>query len=245
MNVEEVHLWRGSLEQRALRHEPTKPFQFAYFDRQLGHPDWLGKFVLDFGGNRGNILQDPCCRIDVRKYYCVDVIKDAIAEGRATFPAAHWFHYDRYNCSFNPTGVVDLPIPDLGRTFDVILAYSVFTHTTLDEMQDLVAQLEQRLAPGGALAFTFIDPHWNDNLAWRLQRVNAKADVERSVDARWCSLVNGELFVENSGSWTNEADSCLTYHVFYTEEFLREQFPTAIIRPPVNGEMQHCCIIRK
>ena len=243
MNVEEVHLWRGSREQQALRRQPTDAFQFAYFDRQLGHPDWPGKFVFDFGGNRGNILKDPCCKIEPRNYYCLDVINDAIEEGRKTFPEAHWFHYDRYNCSFNPTGVVDLPIPDLGREFDVILAYSVFTHTTLEEMRDLVAQLEQRLSSGGTLAFTFIDPYWNENLKWRLNRSNLNGVLDRG--ARWCALVDGELFVENNGRWANEIDSCVSYHVFYTEEFMREQFPGAIIRAPVNDEMQHCCIIRK
>ena len=250
MNVEEVHLWRGSVEQQALRSQSVKTSQFAYFDKQLDRPDWAGKSVLDFGGNRGNILQDPSCRIDRSSYYCLDVIKEAIDEGRKTFPDAHWFHYDRYNCSFNPTGIANLPIPDFERKFDVILAYSVFTHTTLEEMTELVSQLEARLAPGGTFAFTFIDPHWNGNLKWRLQRVNGKADVEQSVGARWCALVNDELFIENNGRWVDEtepclANSCLTYHVFYTEEFLRELFPRAIVRPPVNGEMQHCCIIRK
>jgi len=250
MNVEEVHLWRGSVEQQALRSQSVKTSQFAYFDKQLDRPDWAGKSVLDFGGNRGNILQDPSCRIDRSSYYCLDVIKEAIDEGRKTFPDAHWFHYDRYNCSFNPTGIANLAIPDFERKFDVILAYSVFTHTTLEEMTELVSQLEARLAPGGTFAFTFIDPHWNGNLKWRLQRVNGKADVEQSVGARWCALVNDELFIENNGRWVDETDSCLansclTYHVFYTEEFLRELFPRAIVRPPVNGEMQHCCIIRK
>lgn len=250
MNVEEVHIWRGSGEQQALRREPIRAFQFAYFDRQLDHPDWKGKSVLDFGGNRGNILRDPACRIEPQNYHCVDVIREAIDEGRQTFPEAHWFHYDRYNCSFNPEGAVDLPIPNLGREFDVILAYSVFTHTTLEEMKEMVGQLEQRLAPEGCLAFTFIDPHWRGNLRWRLERANPDADLEsildRSRGAGWCALVNGaELFVENNGRWSNETDSCLTYHVFYTEEFLREQFPQAIVRRPVNDEMQHCCIIRK
>jgi len=53
------------------------------------------------------------------------------------------------------------------------------------------------------------------------------------------------LFIESNGQWSNENDSCLSYHVFYTEEYLREQFPHALIRPPVNNEMQHCCIIHK
>jgi len=249
MNVEEVHVWRGSPEQQALRSRRVKASQFAYFDEQLDHPDWARKSVLDFGGNRGNILHDPNCAIRQQNYYCVDVIRDAIEEGRQTFPDAHWFHYDRYNCSFNPTGLANLAIPEFGTDFDIILAYSVFTHTTLEEMHDLVAQLRTKLAPGGSLAFTFIDPHWQDNLKWRLERSKPGADLEsvleRSRSARWCSLVEGELFVESNGRWSNEVESCLTYHVFYAEEFMRELFPRATIRPPVNGEMQHCCIVHK
>lgn len=250
MYIEEVHVWRGSREQKALRGRALKTSQFTYFDAQLDHPDWTGKSVLDFGGNRGGLLSDPACRIRPADYYCLDVIRDAIAHGRIMFPHGHWFHYDRYNCSFNPSGVHDLPIPDLGQEFDIILAYSVFTHTTLAEMKDLVGQLATRLAPGGTLAFTFIDPHWQENLKWRLERANPEGDLEAVLaqgrDARWCSLVNGkELHVESSGSWTNEAESCLTYHVFYTEAFMRELFPQAIIREPANNEMQHCCLIRR
>lgn len=247
--IEEVHIWRGSAEQQALRSQSVKTSQFAYFDKQLDHPDWSGKSVLDFGGNRGNILRDPTCQINPRNYHCLDIIKDAIDEGRSKFPEAHWFHYDRYNCSFNPTGVVELPIPDLGHKFDIILAYSVFTHTTLAEMKDLVRQLEAQLAPGGTLAFTFIDPHWNENLKWRLERTNLDRDLQdilkSSRGARWCSLVGGELYIEHDGSWSNETEACLTYHVFHTTDFLREQFPHAIVRTQVNDEMQHCCLIRK
>lgn len=249
MNIEEVHVWRGTPEQRALRTQAVKAGQFAYFDEQLDHPDWSGKLVLDFGGNRGNILFDAACEIQPGDYYCIDVIKDAIDDGRRTFPEAHWAHYDRYNCSFNPDGVVDLAVPEFDVEFDVILAYSVFTHTTLEEMRDLVAQLQAKLVPGGKLAFTFIDPHWQDNLKWRLERTRSELDIEGLLDcarnARWCSLVNDKLFIESNGHWSNERDSCMTYHVFYTEEFMREQFPHATIRPPVNGEMQHCCIMQR
>lgn len=249
MIIEEVHVWRGSPAQRASRTHAVKTSQFAYFDTQLDHPDWSGKSVLDFGGNRGNLLFDTACQIRQRDYYCVDVIRDAINDGRRVFPDAHWIHYDRYNCSFNPEGITGLPVPDFGRKFDIILAYSVFTHTTLEEMKELVAQLESKLLPGGTLAFTFIDPHWNENLEWRLKYSHPDLDPKNLLDwsrnARWCSLVNGELFIESNGEWSNQTESCLTYHVFHTEEFMREQFPHAIIRPPVNGEMQHCCIVRK
>jgi SAM-dependent methyltransferase len=248
MAIEEVHLWRGSEEQRALRAQFLKSTQFAYFDAQLDHPDWQGKRVLDFGGNKGNLLRDPSCTIRHEDYYCLDVIREAIEVGRQIFPDAHFVHYDRYNCSFNPAGTEDLPVPDLGVELDFILAYSVFTHTTLAEMKYLVTQLRRLLAPDGKLAFTFIDPHWNTGLRWRLEQRNSAARVEslieQSRNARWCSLINGtELYVDSNGEWDAHRDDCMTYHVYYTEEFLREQFPGATIKKPVNDEMQHCCIL--
>lgn len=248
MMIEEVHLWRGTPAERALRSQLVKISQFAYFHEQLDEPDWTGKLVLDFGGNKGNLLLDPSCAIQQRDYYCVDVVSEAIAEGRRTFPEAHWFHYDRYNRSFNPEGIRDLKIPDLERQFDFILAYSVFTHTTLEELRELVSQLETFLAPGGALAFTFIDPHWRGNLQWRLERSQAPdvaGLVAAAAGADWCSLINGtELYVNSNGPWDLSPETCATYNVFYTERFLRQLFPRARVQPPVSGEMQHCAILR-
>ena len=256
--MEEVYLWRGSAEQRALRSQLRKSGQFVYFNQQLDDPDWSGKAVLDFGGNAGNLLLDPECTIRSEDYYCVDVLREALEEGFKRFPRAHWIHYDRYNCSFNPDGIADLPIPDMEIEFDVILAYSVFTHTTREEMNDLVEQLRSRLAPGGTLAFTFIDPHWKswpetydgNNLKWRLElahQTNPYVDIdgllEQGRDAAWCALVDStELYVNGNGVWGNKL---MTYNVFYTVAFLQQEFPNATIRRPVNGEMQHCCIIRR
>ncbi|MCM3906002.1 MAG: methyltransferase domain-containing protein [Pyrinomonadaceae bacterium] len=261
--MEEVHLWRGSAEQRALRSRLGNLSRFAYFNRQLDYPDWSGQAVLDFGGNIGGLLRGSNRAIRPEDYYCADVLQEAMTEGRSSFPQAHWIHFNRYNCSFNPEGVKDLPIPDMGIEFGMILAYSVFTHTTREEMKELVEQLQARLAPGGALAFTFIDPHYTtwpetyqgNNLKWRLERarqLNPNLDIdgllEQSRGAAWCALVDGtELFVNGNGEWNNKAvaQTCITYNVFYTVEFLQREFPLATIRPPVNGEMHHCCIIRR
>ena len=237
-----------------------KSGQFAYFDRQLDYPDWQDKMVLDFGGNTGSFLRDSSRAIRPENYYCLDVLRDAVEEGRRRFPRAHWFHYDRYNRSFNPEGIANLSIPDLGVDFDAILAYSVFTHTTREEMRELVNELLGRLARGGTLAFTFIDPHhhsWpgeyeGNNLQWRLEKVletNPDLKVpellEKGRDAVWSALIDGsELHVNNNGTWNHHPGSCMTYDVFYTTEFLQREFPAATIRPPVKGEMQHCCIIR-
>jgi hypothetical protein len=78
--MEEVHLWRGSAEQRARRSQLRKSGQFAYFNRQLDHPDWHGP-VLDFGGNAGSLLLDPSCTIRQDDYHCVDVLPEAVENG--------------------------------------------------------------------------------------------------------------------------------------------------------------------
>lgn len=259
--IQEVHRWRGTPEQRALRDRVRKLGQFSFFDRQLDRPDWRARTVLDFGGSDGNLLRNPDCAIRPVDYYCLDVLRNAIEEGRDAFPHAHWFHYDRYNCSFNPEGLPDLPIPDLGVEFDFILAYSVFTHTTREEMHDLVRQLRAHLAPGGTLAFTFEDPHYEpwpevfegNNLEWRLETfrdTKPGLDVERAAErgrvAEWCALVDGtSLHVNGNGEWKDESSVCMTYDVYFTAAFMQREFPDALIRPPVNGEMQHCCIMRR
>jgi SAM-dependent methyltransferase len=259
--MEEVHLWRGTPEQRALRFSSRKVGQFSYFDQQLGLPSWRGKTVLDFGGNQGNMLLDPNCTIRAEDYYCLDVIKEALEEGRKQFPQAHWLHYNRYNCSFNPDGLCDAVIPEMGAQFAFILAYSVFTHTTREDMHELIAQLQTHLQPGGRLAFTLIDPHYSswpatyrgNNLEWRLEAVRRSDPatdlnglLKKSRDASWCSLVNGnQLYVNSNGIGSGSIDEVMTYHVFYSMEFMQQEFPNATIRPPVNGEMQHCCIIQR
>lgn len=257
--MEEVHLWRGTREQRKQRLQPRDPGHFSYFDRQLDSPDWGRKRVLDFGGNVGNLLLEEECTIRPENYSCVDVIREAVEIGRKRVPQAQWRHYDRYNFSFNPEGIHDLPIPEFEFPFDLILAYSVFTHTTSEEMHDLVGQLKTRLAPGGRLAFTFIDPHHvsrpdsytGSNLRWRLERsreMNPAVDVislmEKSSQADWCALVDGaELHVNCNGIQQQECNACVTYNVFYTALEMQRRFPNATIRPPVNGKMHHCCIM--
>lgn len=259
--MEEVHLWRGTEAQRALRGATRTGGPFRYFDTQLGYPDWPNLSVLDFGSNQGYLLSGPGCPIEPRNYCGMDVLRDAVAAGRRRFPDAQWLHFDRYNCSFNPGGDPDCAIPDPGRRFDVILAYSVFTHTTREDMLELVGQLRALLAPGGILAFTFIDHRHVSragtrvmtNLEWRLRKMQPGQSEEelrmmlRTSDrAAWCALVGpNRIYTETNGSWEDDGDEVLTYHVYYTADEMRRLFPQSEILPPVNGEMQHCCLIRQ
>jgi len=245
----------------------TKTGQFTYFAQQLGETNWRGKNVLDFGGNIGNILRDPNSTIDHERYWCLDVVPESIEKGRTEFPDSHWIFYDRYCFFFNPDGVAQLHLPPLEASFDYIVAYSVFTNTSRTDMLQLAQQLQDRLAPHGAFAFTFIDPHYHawperyrgNNLVWRLEReiflegekgntldIDVRALSEEAQDASWFVLVNGEdLYLETEDVPPYEPERQRTYHTFYTVEYMRSLFPHATILPPANDEMQHCCVIRK
>lgn len=245
----------------------TKMGQFSYFSLQVGESVWRGKKVLDFGGNIGNILRDPNSTIEQEDYWCIDVVKDSIERGRAFYPKSHWVFYNRYCFFFNPHGIPNLTLPDLGGSFDYIVAYSVFSNTTQTDMRQLVNHLEGLLAHNGALAFTFIDPHYfswpgeyhGNNFLWRLERekqleqekghildIDMETLTKRAQHASWCVLVNGEdLYIETEDIRPYEPERQRTHHVFYSEVFMKTLFPHATILPPVNNEMQHCCVIRK
>ncbi|HYI12317.1 MAG TPA: class I SAM-dependent methyltransferase [Thermoanaerobaculia bacterium] len=237
-----------------------KTGQFAYFAHQLGDWRWETKNVLDFGGNIGNMLCDPSSTIDQRRYWCLDVGEESIAEGRERFPSAHWSFYDRYCFFFNPRGVRSLPLPDLGVKFDYILAYSVFTNTGRSDMLEMIPQLEAMLAGGGALAFTYIDAGfrpWDHypgtNFEWRLNReggdlssLQGRRMTRQALDAEWCILVNGEeLFVETEEIGHYPPGTQQSHHTFYSTHYMQKLFPHASIQEPVEDEMQHCCVLRK
>jgi SAM-dependent methyltransferase len=236
-------------------HLSQQTVQFAFFDAVLGRPDWRGASVLDFGGNVGNILRDPGSTLEPERYWCIDVIAEALEVGRRSFPRAHWIFYNRYNREFNPGGIPGLPIPPTSIPFDLILAYSVFSHTDRDEMITLVDELRERLSPGGVLAFSFIDPHYDpsvscgephpgwsrgSNLRWRLEKLrasNPRLDVEAALDrarrATRCTLVDdGDLFVDDEADRAQAPHRNRRYLTFFSPRYVGALFPDSVILPP-------------
>jgi 2-polyprenyl-3-methyl-5-hydroxy-6-metoxy-1,4-benzoquinol methylase len=247
----------------------TRTGQFAYFDQQLGHPEWAGKKVLDFGGNVGNLLLDPNCTIEPANYWSIDVSRDAIPEGRQRHPEAHFVFYDRYNFEYNQTGTVGLPIPDPGVKFDIIVGWSIFTHNSKAEMFELTDQLMNMLTADGVAAFTFIDPNWTppdgwardneapgfSNLRWRLEArhaTNPDMDVPALLEAAarteqtWTTLVNDdELYFDPDDDGLSEDKPQRTYITFCTPDYMRRLFPTGRVLDPIPPERQSCVILDK
>jgi SAM-dependent methyltransferase len=242
--------------------------QFSYFDRLLGRPRWEGSKVLDFGGNVGGFLVSAGDEVDHADYWCLDLNPGAIEQGRRNFPRAHFRHYDRYSSQYNPEGVHNLPVPDLGLKFDIALAFSVFTHTHRDEMLELVGQLRNALRPGGVLAFTFTDPSYDRSLSnpelpsgtdvrkmleWRraenpsLEMETIEEIVETARRSKWCVLIDETLYVEPGKEFSHQERQGRpgeSYCSYFTVEYMRSLFPDAELLAPVSPEWQHCCILR-
>jgi SAM-dependent methyltransferase len=238
-------------------HLSTQTVQYSFFDAVLGRPPWRDLYVLDFGGNLGNLLNDPACNILPERYWCIDVTRSAIERARAVQPRAHWLHYDRYNPAFNREGTPGLAIPGTPERFDLIVAYSVFSHTDEAEMIELVAELRQRLAPGGVLAFTFIDPLFDPseredagsepcfhstNLAWRLRKeskqpvLNMAGELERAAGAKSCTLVNeNDLYMDDEPLRNYSRQEIRSFLTFFRAAHMQTLFPDARVVPPPLG----------
>lgn len=93
--------------------------------------------VLDFGGNQGNLLYFSNGKINPSKYTCIDVSYEAIQQGQKEFPQSTWHHFDRFNFMYNHNGQTNI-MPVIQDSFDYIWAFSVFTHTDLNELIETI-----------------------------------------------------------------------------------------------------------
>lgn len=242
----------------------TRETQFDYFDRLLGGPVWKGSKILDFGGNVGGFLMSAGDRVNHDDYWCLDVNQQVIEVGNRHFPQAHFYHYNRYSSQYNPDGIRHFPIPDLGLKFDIILAFSVFTHTHQNEMLELVGQLRDKLGPQGVLAFTFTDPSYDRSLSdpglppgtdvrkilgWR-RAENWSPEIDEMVEtarqSNWCLLIDDRLYVEPGRDLSNQehqGNPWESYCSYFKADYMTALFPNAKVLPPVSPEWQHCCIL--
>lgn len=96
--------------------------------------------VLDLGCGAG----DPIARYFIERGDAVtgvDVAPALLARARERFPAHEWIHGDMRTL-------------DLGRHFDVIIAWDSSFHLRRDDQRRLFARVARHTAPGGVFVFT-------------------------------------------------------------------------------------------
>lgn len=127
---------------------------FKYFSSI--HPGISNGTILDYGSNSGTFLKSAGPNIAENNYTGIDVDKSAVIAGQQLFPTAKFIHYDTFNHMYNPTGVTNSPLP-IFKKYDTIISYSVFTHTTEEDMLYRIDELYSLLSPTGTLMFTYLN----------------------------------------------------------------------------------------
>lgn len=125
---------------------------FAIFNQFVS--DYEEKKILDFGGNRGNLLWYSNGKISEDNYTCLDISKKALNTLLEEHPGAGTVYWNRYHETYNPSGNKNERFPKL-ENFDIAFANSVFTHHTLNEM---LYCIEQLCFVSDKVCFTYIDP---------------------------------------------------------------------------------------
>lgn len=139
-----------------------------FFKTALDTQSFSGKNILDYGGNRGNLLADglESGEISFSNYTCLDVSIDAIEGGRDEWPDANWIHHDALNWQYNPTGLANLKFPLKDNSYDLVLAYSVHTHCDHKTLCSDIEEMYRVCKPGGTIATTILTPEQMEWIIW-------------------------------------------------------------------------------
>ena len=127
---------------------------FKYFSSI--HPDISKGTVLDYGSNSGTFLKSAGLKFAEGNYTGIDVDNSSVIVGQELFPTAKFIHYNTFNHMYNPQGIVNFSLP-LAQTYDTIISYSVFTHTTEEDILSRIEELYNFLNVGGKLIFTYLN----------------------------------------------------------------------------------------
>lgn len=96
--------------------------------------DLSNKDILDYGGNRGNLLEDITEEgLVCSSYTNIDVDKSSLDFFKSNFPSHDAVHYNRYNPVYNTQGEKFIAFPFADNSFDIVFSYSVNTHSSFED----------------------------------------------------------------------------------------------------------------
>ena len=194
--------------------------------------------ILDFGSNWGNLLRSNKI-INPNQYTGIDVYKKAIDLGRMVHPKANWIWYNRFNPVYNPTG--DKALPNFDSKFDMIISFSVFSHTTADDMVEIIEHLFSYLKDGGSMYFTYCNIKNKPLVEWFRKRRSPSCD-EVPSDKDFVYLTDNTLTSDYP------AGECVHFVSFYNKEWITNLLNkfNPISHPAPGGYwLQDCMILTK
>ena len=96
-----------------------------------------------------------------------------------------------------PNGEEELIFPFENNMFDVVMAYSVYSHTTYEQFKFDLEQIKRVCKPGGQIAITFVDKESAEYFTnKRLQDYPDKKCLTHK-DILMCDIPDFKYFVDN------------------------------------------------
>jgi len=144
------------------------------------------KKILDFGCNHANFLRFGFSG----DYTGIDVDKNIIEQNKKDFPEYNFIHYDAHNNQYNISNKsVNITLQE---KYDLICAFSVFTHTCFEEYERTVKNLKTHLSNDGTILTTFIDISDKENIE---KMFAYRSDLFKNIDV-------GEFFKKIENCYT-------------------------------------------
>ena len=192
--------------------------RFDLFKAALGG-NLTNKTLLDWGGNRGNIVYFSNGEIAESNYTSVDVDNDSLVSGKLEFPDANFIHYNRYNWCYNHAGSTTEPYPTLESSYNYVICYSVYTHTDYQDMRDAVVYLKENVNYDTMLIH-FYSLLEHEPQEWFMEKRASKfgSCVDFVTEARKSDTNTVTLFdhdhmeVNNLNFDKRDSNNCLTFH---------------------------------
>ena len=233
---------------------PRQP-RLSFFDMMHDRPDWSTAKILDIGGNRGNLCADgrELQKFPLENYTCLEVDDEAVRFGKEAYPTANWVHHNAFNNVYQPLGNIEEPFPFADNTFDIICAYSVYSHTTFKQfVYDLIEALRV-CKPDGSIAFTLVDTR---SAEWFFEKreldyenSNKKCvtidDLNKKGLSDYLYFVDNDLLLDEINSTSTLEYLVTIYNLKWLSNWLDKINITHKIKFPPHGHIQSTLVIKR
>lgn len=166
--------------------------------RSVSELEIINARILDFGGATGRVSRHFYCQGGARNICICDVNINNVEWVLENFPT----DFEVFKNSFLPS----LPLPD--ASFDLVLAFSVFTHTDVHELGWLM-ELRRIVKPGGILYLTIHnDDTWDILPKTYVYQIVSQSEVFRDYFRPGSNLKERISFSYSE----EEGYNCNTFH---------------------------------
>ena len=118
----------------------------------------VNKTILDYMGNRGNLLEDgvDASLIKPENYTCMDMDTDPMSLLTHNIPTTTTMLYNGHHHILKPGGQKNLPFPQADKSFDTVVSFNGFNRTL---WEDFLFEISEMLRVSkGAIYVCIYDP---------------------------------------------------------------------------------------